>query len=448
MKLIANGLNGDYLGNCMPGAEHEVGEVLAAIAYGSHSNNEKDDFISNCLRNGSRLDLWMRYDHTVPVTIPLLRRILRHHKDNIFCRLIPDCLHSKVIWWKGFGAYIGSANLSDRAWMTNIEAGLFLTEAELQGSGVALQLEEFFDGLTELKEAFPLSEEVIAELERIDKERRGVDDIGKASRTVPVWKGPQFLDSTKVVDRRMENFRKEWHETLTTLRSIGVSLRDFTPSWLRAGTPVNWEVDQFLHAYYYNQVGDRNSKPYQTYFLKNKANPKLATQAALSWWQQTAAAPSGEDENLYVKAEGIREMLARERIIGLSELEFARVCEYTHATTDHIAKMDLATLGRPEISYMPLQERIPLFADWLMRRKNRKGWGVLQLLEFVLYGGADSELWRRIYVAAKDREYVLPHYGLNSIAEVAGWARPELSPPRNGRTSKALKALGYDVRIY
>lgn len=46
------------------------------------------------------------------------------------------------------------------------------------------------------------------------------------------------------------------------------------------------------------------------------------------------------------------------------------------------------------------------------------------------------------------KKYFLPHYGLNSIAEVIGWAQPEIAPPRNGRTSKALRALGYDVRVY
>ena len=54
----------------------------------------------------------------------------------------------------------------------------------------------------------------------------------------------------------------------------------------------------------------------------------------------------------------------------------------------------------------------------------------------------------RLYKAGRTSEYGISHYGLNSIAELVGWARPEVAPPRNGRTSKALRALGYDVRIY
>lgn len=62
--------------------------------------------------------------------------------------------------------------------------------------------------------------------------------------------------------------------------------------------------------------------------------------------------------------------------------------------------------------------------------------------------GNESDLWQSLYKAGRDKEYTITRYGLNSIAEVAGWARPDVAPPRNGRTSKVLKALGYDVRIY
>ncbi|WP_227394156.1 hypothetical protein [Klebsiella pneumoniae] len=64
-----------------------------------------------------------------------------------------------------------------------------------------------------------------------------------------------------------------------------------------------------------------------------------------------------------------------------------------------------------------------------------------------LYGGKPSLMWERIYQAGKDDEYKFQHYGINSIAEVVGWARPDDTPPRNGRTNKALRALGYPVRV-
>ena len=108
MKLVANGLNKQFLASFMPNPQDEVDGVLAAIAYG----DDTDTLLKNCLENKYRLDIWMRYDHTVPVQPKLLSQLLNNLKNNIFCQLIPDVLHSKIIWWQGYGAYIGSANLT------------------------------------------------------------------------------------------------------------------------------------------------------------------------------------------------------------------------------------------------------------------------------------------------------------------------------------------------
>lgn len=448
MIFVANSINGNYLESVLPSDKDDVDGVLAAIAYGSNFNNQKNDFIAHCLANRYRLDIWMRYDHTVPVAVPLLKRLLRHHKDNIFCNLIPDCLHSKVIWWQGYGAYIGSANLSERAWMSNLEAGLFLSHMELQRDGLHIELENFFEGLRNLDESFPLSEEVINEMELIAQQRSGLSDKGKDLRKTPVWDGPTFFAKQKAIDRRKESFRKEWQETLTHLRSIGNQLMEYRPNWVSEDVPIAWQIDQFLHAYYYNKVGDANKKPYEDYFNKHRKDPQAALLAAMRWWQSTTSAPSREDITFYESAPSLRKSLSRESILSLTEEQFAEVCGKTHATSDHIAKMELAILGRPDLKMLSIDERVPLYAAWLLRQRNSKGWSVLELLNYVFYEGREEDLWERLYTAARTPEYSLPHYGLNSIAELVGWARPEVEPPRNGRTSKALRALGFDVRVY
>ena len=445
MKLIANTLNGNYLQNILPSPDDDVDGVFAAIAYG---NDVNEKLITNCVDNRFRMDIWMRYDHTVPVAVPLLKKLLKHHKDNIFCKLIPDYLHSKVIWWQGFGAYIGSANLTDRAWMTNIEAGLFLSDGELQENGMTAELEELFGGLRSLDKAFNLTQEVVEEMEAIQAKRMALINLGKELRKTPIWEGPAFLNKEKAKDRQKESFRKEWHETLTVLRNIGEQLADNRPVWVDANIPIEWQIDQFLHAFYYNKVGEGNLKPFEDYFQNNKHNPQTALAEEIKWWRSTAEAPSNEDFNFYDSAPYIRDHLAKDRILNLTEEELTFICSYTHATKDHVIKMKLSTLGHPELKSLGRDERLPLYSKWLLEQRNNKGWSVLELLNYVLYGGADDELWERLYTAARNPDYTLPHYGLNSIAELVGWARPEVAPPRNGRTSKALRALGYDVRIY
>jgi phosphatidylserine/phosphatidylglycerophosphate/cardiolipin synthase-like enzyme len=54
-----------------------------------------------------------------------------------------------VIWWRGHGAYVGSANITQKAWYNNIESGLFLTEAELTSSGQADDIERLFRAVDE-----------------------------------------------------------------------------------------------------------------------------------------------------------------------------------------------------------------------------------------------------------------------------------------------------------
>lgn len=448
MELIANNLNKKFLKQLFPPADAEVDGVMAAIAYGSNFPNQKDDFIADCIKNKYRLDLWMRYDHTVPVAPTLLWRILSHHKDNIFCKLIPDCLHSKVIWWKGYGVYIGSANLTERAWNSNIEAGLFLTEEELHSNKMMLEIEFFFDELRVVKDAIPLTKEIIEELEKMAALRKGDGDKGKNSRTIPYWEGPNFHDKKPVEVKRKERFRKEWTSTLTHLRSIGEMISKRRPQWIDSETHISWQVDQFLHAYYYNKVGEGLKKPYEEYYAQNKTNPNQAVLNVINWWESTTAAPSDENITLGSKAPLIHDYLSKGKILTLNVEQFAEVCSATHATSDHIVKMRLSTLDVNGISTLKADERIQVFSPWLMKKRNKIGWNILELLNNVLYGGEDQNMWERIYRASKDKNYAFPHFGLNSIAELAGWARPEVAPPRNGRTSKALRALGFDVHVY
>lgn len=445
MELISNKINNKYLESFLPTPDANVNGVVAAIAYGNDINEK---FIRNCLDNKYRLDIWMRYDHTVPVAVPLLKKLLKHHRDNIFCKLIPDYLHSKVIWWHGYGAYIGSANLTDRAWMRNIEAGVFLSDSDLQDTGMAIELEIFFDELRVIDQSFNLTQEVISEMEAIQAKRKGLADIGKDLRKTPVWDGPAAINAVKAKDRRKENFRKEWHDALTILRSIGDQLIHNRPEWVDVDIPIEWQIDQFLHAFYYNKVGEGNSKPFEDYFQANRHDPKNALNREIAWWASTSEAPSHEDHTFYVSAPYIREHLRKDKILSLSEDEFTNVCKHTHATKDHVIKMKLAKLGRPDLSNLNREGRLHLYSKWLLRERNNKGWSVLQLLDYVLYGGQRDDTWERLYIASRDNDYVLPHYGLNSMAELVGWAQPETAPPRNGRTSKALRAFGYDVKIY
>lgn len=64
------------------------------------------------------------------------------------------------------------------------------------------------------------------------------------------------------------------------------------------------------------------------------------------------------------------------------------------------------------------------------------------------HGGPFSTLPQRLYEVSFSRERSIRFAGLSTFGELVGWALPSEFPPRNGRTSKALYALGYDVKIH
>ena len=81
-----------------------------------------------------------------------------------------------------------------------------------------------------------------------------------------------------------------------------------------------------------------------------------------------------------------------------------------------------------------------------LRRRCREG--VLAgriLLNYVVWG--NGSVSARLWNAIRSDDWAIPHVSLSSLGEIVGWARPDEFPPRNMRTSKGLRALGYNVRI-
>ena len=85
-----------------------------------------------------------RYDRSVPITTNILKTFLDSKSPNYECKLVPDIFHAKIIWWKDFGIYIGSANLTEQGWYENIEAGIFIAHNEIVENDLEDELINFF----------------------------------------------------------------------------------------------------------------------------------------------------------------------------------------------------------------------------------------------------------------------------------------------------------------
>ena len=431
----------------------DCSEVKAAIAYADHGVNDILVF-DDCFRHGKKLTFYGRADGSCPIDLRILDWFLKRKSPNAVCRLVPHWLHAKVIWWVGQGAYIGSANLTDRAWFKNYEAGVYLTHAELEHAGLILELENFFEGLA--SKSYELTQE---EYERQVRQSREREALVKKLRAMEHayeeahWKlsdrtSPISFDDRQADQRRIAAFEDEWNKALQKIRDVGhrVALDENRPSWVSSDVPPGVQGDQFLHAYYYKQVRPMSERDaYERDHQRNMRNPESALKAAFKWWKETSSDKFGQEADMMERyAPRLKELFARGKILTLSEEEWVEGLSMVHAFGDHAGKIsnDVLGLGK-DPGWLVKTETL---ARMLWSHTSASGkFTAREVFDHVIWG--HGEVAKRIWAASHEPEYKLRHIGPNIYGELIGWARPSAYPPRNSRTSKALRALGFDVQV-
>jgi hypothetical protein len=451
MRLILNGINGRYLREVLENAAAQTDFVEAAVAYAS-----ADELFEWCWSNGIPLRYWGRFDETIPVSIPLLRTFLARRSPNFTCKVLTH-FHAKVIWWHGFGAYIGSANLSHSAWYNNIEAGTFFDEAEITGTIIGAQLQALFRRVEE--EASPLTEELLKRIEERAKEiqRQADQDRDdarrfKASPGIHQWSGLATVARRSAAERQRNAFLDEWSDTLQILRDIGATLNqeENRPAWIPADVPTGAHADQFLHAHYYTHViGDEDRRShFAEQYEENRSNPGRARDQAIAWWHSLPAGPKGEERTLFEWAPFLRDMLSSDRLAALTQDDFDAICDRVWSIQDHARRVSNATLDLPGGRRYDMATKTRALSKYLFTRHSNNGSSVPQVIHHVLYGGTDETLPLRLWEATTEGPWKIDHLGISALGELVGWALPEKFPPRNNRTSKALRSLGYPVAVH
>lgn len=433
-------------------AIEEAESVIAAVAYVT----DFDSLISSCSKADKPLTLFARYDFSGPVSDSVLRWFLSmgSKSANYELRLVADIFHPKVIWWKNVGAYIGSANLSKSAWGGNVEAGVFMTEEELMENGLQNELTTFFEEVREI--SHPLTKELVDEMadagagaasQAIEKARREFDK----HRQIPKQPALNSITKQPSISKKREAFLKEWADTLQILRDIGTRLdkAENLPNWMPQNCPAGVLADQFLHGFYYNEVKDGASYPYRAMFKENSGNREAAIKKAIEWWRTLPNAPSHEDLHAKVWAKRARELLTSESLKNITEDSFEELCLLVHAVREHSKRVSSTTLGLQQgMQNLSQDDRMKKFSRWLYGQRSPDGSTPAQVIHYVIHDGPKSDVPNRLFDACFGASKKVPHLGVSSLGEMVGWALPAEFPPRNGRTSKALTALGFNVTIH
>lgn len=459
MKLIANGINGQYLQNILSNAPDDLEWVKAAVAYVDNSS----DLLSFCRGRKVNFSLIGRLDEKVAVACAVLKQFL-DAPIGFECRLVTEFFHPKVIWFGNYGVYIGSANLTSRAWTKNIEAGVWIDHAELVRQGMLAEIDDFFIRVESHSQ--PLTSELYQSLSKIEGVYGGVQSsLSKQEnlrrkqfedtvlRILPnVFQGLTMTQAKKAKDARKMIFFEEWNATLTLLRKIQneISRDEYRPDWVKADVPKGVQVDQFLHAFYYMKVKTGNRSEHTEFFERNRDKPDHALKNAMAWWKGLDAAPADEAEFMYDWAPFLTKQLHRSVLQTVDESIFVEICRKLHSFRTAARQTTNKELGLSEGTVLSQAERIELVAKWIWASGAGNGSKANECLFHVLYGGSLEHLVERVWESAFDADgaWHLPRFGLSCLGELVGWALPNDYPPRNGRTSKALRALGFDVKVY
>ena len=455
MKIIANGINGNYLDNDLNNAPKEIEWVKAAVAYASNFAEEK--LIKFCRDRAIPLTFYGRMDYSCPVSIDVLKRFLQLG-PLYTCKLVEN-FHPKVLWFEGYGAYIGSANLTNLGWYNNIELGTWFINDDLLKFNFIEELENFFSKVEE--ESNPLTKELLNKIQSCEniskefyKEKQKLEETFRkiVSPTLSRnFKGLTMVSQRDTEKKQKEKFLEEWNSTLTQLRQISREIikDENRPKWVKAEVPSGVQIDQFLHAFYYNQVKPGNKSQHENFHEKNKKNPMVALRKTMEWWSsQEQSNFEDEYKMMYYTSPLIKDKLSSEKILSLSESEFVEVLSKVYAFRTAARQTPNKELNLDDKTHLNIDERAKKVAQWLYQQKNSKGMGPKEILNYTLHKGSIDDIPQRIWEVIFIEEWHLSRFGLSTIGEIVGWVMPNDFPPRNGRTSKALYALGFNVKIH
>jgi hypothetical protein len=151
---------------------------------------------------------------------------------------------------------------------------------------------------------------------------------------------------------------------------------------------------------------------------------------------------------LNVIAPALRVELSEPRLESMSYSQFREVCGGVHAITDYARRVRNKAVNLADRPHYTNEQKIDALAARIWNDGGANGARVRSLLHRILYGGAPDQLPERLWEGISDPNWKVEGLGISSLGELVGWALPNQFPPRNGRTSKALRALGYDVTVH
>lgn len=436
-----------------------VKEISASIAF-----TQDDTLMKNCNNKKIHLDWWGLFNSDVSSKLEIVKDAIKSPYIKFFP--FAKLFHSKLIWFHGYGVYIGSHNLTENAMYYNVETGIFIPEDELTEE-YKIEIEMYFSFLRDNSipatiEDAELMEKYIEE-SKIENERRrlikqNLDNLfeEKFAHLFILKPGVQDgeNDKEKKSNKKKLLFLQEWRETQKYLGIIHEKIRNIKqPSWVDPTADISIIIDQILHAYYYSYLlkrkdeGLKSSELVNIEYEKNKFDPDGAIQQAIKWWKTLSTPPSNENVHINEWNKSNKVILSNLRNRDLTKEELITVFNQNHAARNHARQMKNSDFGLPSDFKASMEERVDYYVEWILKQRTSNGLTIQETMKYLLFEDTIN-LEERVYNTIYNPKYRIEHFGRSIVGELVGWGRPEITHLRNNRVNKGLRVLGFNVTLF
>jgi HKD family nuclease len=409
----------DYVVNAIEGLTNKPCSVYIAVAFFTEAN-----IVERLVEKGCRVRLIVRLEF--PTQAQSLEKLLNN--PGVEIRYFTDsAFHPKIYLFGNQTALVGSANLTGKAINTNQEVVVLLGSEDHRLNDLMVLFQEYWSQAKVLTEA-DLAEyqRITAKLNKFSNEQQNVkkEVIEKLGR---IFAGDIIADKVKQSKENiyLEDFRKTYQETVSAFNVLcGIYERAGKRKIANGLIPLRLEIDSFI-----SFIRDEHAfgEAWESAPLKTTDEVAELIEPLISEWFNT---PWPHFEEKIVKENYPRLMNVfsdTKTIQSSSDDELFNALCTCHSFHDRF---------RYFLGGMPTWKNHFLKANDTIHTR--------ESLSYLLYGKGSIEerMTNMIYNPA----YKLDEFGQANVQELIGWCNKENLPVINGRTTKVLRWLGFDVR--
>jgi hypothetical protein len=464
MKLIANHLNGVYLEDFLRHADNSKLEGIdLAVAWVT----KMDEVFELAHRQDVPLRLWAVVDGKGFPNLNVVRKFVESRRTDWQLFLTRNFFHPKLMWFRGVGAYVGSANLTDGGLISNAECGFWLPGEDLIQDGWDVPFSQMFSKLNESNRFQEATTEDLQTLLDLQKRRPLLNNAEKEfkkheDKLLERFKGkdsPLREGRRPGKDDARLQFANEWDSVSTILRKMRdyfAERRESWPDWVSREAHPSVVQDQATEWWWkeHCRKGKKSSsRAMVDLHQANKGQGHRAMEKMFNEWSQIEDPKGMWSQWINEEPMKLNALLSQESLNNIDQQILYDILIRCHSSREHGRQISKAYLKYPSDRTVSREKRIERWAEILLTERSDGGHTIGELLLYVLWnkgasGQANEGTASRIWRATHEQEWKLRHIGTQILGECIGIARWDEVPPRNNRVSKALHALGFENVSY